>query len=163
MQRTATSLVLILSALLCLCSCEGINCTLNNVVTCNIAFYSSSTGEAVSITDTLTVTAMGTDSILYNKGISTSKLSLPMSYWNEADSLILNISGSSEQYKPIIIINKSNTVHFESPDCPSVMFHVIEGVDWDNDLGLIDSVTISNPAVNYDALENIRIYLHTVE
>ena len=73
--------------LLLMAACDGIDCTINNVVMLNVGFYSSEDGSECSITDTLTVTAEGSDSVLYNKGSMVSKVTLPMSYWQEADTL----------------------------------------------------------------------------
>jgi len=152
---TLTCCVVLLTA------CEGINCTLNNVVLCHIGFYDSSSGEAISLTDTLTITAAGTDSVLVNMSVGTSSLSLPMSYWNKADSLKFSITGTDYQLTEIVYIEKSNTAHYESPDCPTTMFHELTSVNWEQGNTSIDSIVIVKPSVNYQTDENIRIYFYT--
>ncbi len=144
-----------------LLSCEGIDCTLNNVVLCHYQFYDSATGNKISLTDTLTIVACGTDSVLYNIGVGTSSVELPMSYWNEADTLTFHLYGEDYYDRSTLFVNKTNTEHYESPDCPTTMFHYLTGVEWDG--GVIDSVVISRPEVNYLQDENIKVYFHTTD
>ncbi len=146
-------------AVLALASCEGVDCTLNNMVYCYYGFYSSETGEAIQLTDTLTITAQGTDSILYNKGINCSSVSLPMSFWNDADTLIFHIYNDSISFESLLFVGKTNTQHYESPDCPATMFHQLTTAGWQS--SLIDSVVIVRPGVNYLQNENIKIYFRT--
>lgn len=148
--------------LLFLIGCESIDCTLNNVVTCNYAFYSAD-GQQVKVLDTLTVTTEGSDSILYNRGTNVATLSMPMSYWQEADTLNFSFYNAEAQatQNVVIRVKKSNTPHFESPDCPTTMFHELLSIDFDSPTQCVDSVVISNAAVNYESQENIKIYLHT--
>ena len=158
------SLFLILSSSLFLIfSCEGIDCTVNNVVTCKYTFYTAD-GNKVSIADTLTVTAEGTDSVLYNRGVKVNTLSLPMSHWQETDTLYFLFKSSTIEdleQEVILYVSKSNTEHFENPDCPTTMFHQLLSVDFISPSHCVDSVVIANPTVNYDSSENIKIYLHT--
>ena len=146
-----------------LAACEGIDCTLNNLVTLNIGFYSSADGSSYALTDTLTVTAEGTDSVLYNRGTRTSSLSLPMSYWQQADTLNLDFYNDEESHRLTLRVRKSNTQHHESPDCPSTMFHTIEGVESEGAQGYIDSVLVVNTKVNYASIEHIQIYVHVAD
>lgn len=154
---------LMLSLSYVLLSCESIDCTLNNVVTCKYAFYSSSDGTAVTLADTLSITAEGTDSVLYNKGSKMKSVSLPMSYWQETDTLNFRFynreTGLDETI--VIYVKKNNTPHFESPDCPTNMFHELQEVTFRGEQGVVDSIVIAHPSVNYASQENIRIYLHT--
>lgn len=146
---------------LLLTACEGVDCTLNNVVLCRYGFYDSTTGKSIQLSDTLTITAAGTDSILYNRGVNTSRVTLPMSYWQEADTLTLHISGKDYTYTNTLRIQKNNTQHFESPDCPTTMFHHIEKATLMSGV-TIDSVVVVKPTVNYEQDENIKIYFRTL-
>ncbi len=152
-------LVGILFVVACLCSCEGIDCSLNNVVSCYYSFYSSESGSKVSLTDTLTITAQGTDSILYNRGVNTSTVDVPMSYFNDADTLTFIIYGEDYYSVSTIYVSKTNTQHFESPDCPTSMFHYITDVTFDSNV--IDSVVMVRPEVDYMQDENIKVYFRT--
>ena len=158
------SLLFILSFSHFLLSCESIDCTLNNVVTCNYAFYGAE-GDAVVISDTMTITAEGTDSILFNRGTNVGTFKLPMSYWQEADTLHFSFRSGTRDFelRMSLCVRKSNRQHFESPDCPTTIFHELESVQYETNASFIDSVIIVNKAVNFDAKENIRIYLHTAD
>jgi len=152
-------LLTILSSFLLFSACESIDCTLNNMVYCYYGFYSSSTGEAISITDTITVTALGTDSILYNRGVNKSSISLPMSYWNDTDTLNFLFYNDSASYSATLFVNKTNVQHYESPDCPTTMFHQLTGATFES--AIIDTIVITRPGVNYLQDENIKIYFRT--
>ena len=145
--------------------CEGIDCTLNNVVCLRIGFYASDSGQKVSVLDTLTITAEGTDSVLFNRGVKTSEVALPMSYWQDEDVLRLAFTEADTRNTRSIVLRvaKSNTQHYEGPECPTTMFHQLKGVDFEDANGLVDSVVITNKQVNYVPLENIKIYLHAAD
>lgn len=138
-----------------LAACDSIDCTLYNTVSLACSFYSE--GQAVKLTDTLTVSALGTDSILVNSLIGASKLELPLSYSQDADTLVLHIYGEEYDLSDTLWVEKTNTPHFESPDCPATMFHQIKSVRHTSTF--IDSVTITRNLVDYDQTENIRIHL----
>lgn len=160
MKPSFSNFITLIFSLL-LISCEGIDCTVNNVVMCHYTFYASGSEDVVSVKDTLTITAEGTDSVLYNKGVNVSKLSLPMSHWKEADTLNFTFKSSTQDYSQqmSLYIRKDNIPHFENPDCPTTMFHQITGIDLDSPTHCVDSVVIANPLVNYATQENIKIYL----
>ncbi len=140
-------------------SCEDINCTLNNVVLCHFTFYDSNTGKTFRLADTLTVTAAGTDSILFNRGLNTASVSLPMSFYKDADTLNFIVDTKNDTYKNTIIINKESRQHFESPDCPATMFHTIKSASVNG--VSVDSVVVSRKSVNYKQDENIKVYMRT--
>ncbi len=160
--RGATTLrhgLLALCLALALASCEGIDCTLNNVSLCNIYFYSSETGKSISLADTLTVTAVGTDSVLYNRGVNASYVSLPLSYHAETDTLVLSVEGEDYFLQSTLYVSKTNTEHYESPDCPTTMFHTITGAECRS--SVVDSGVVKRAEVDYLQDENIRVYFHT--
>lgn len=162
-QRKLFAFLLAASLLTGFISCESIDCTVDNVVTLNVGFYSSDDGSAFLLTDTLTVTAAGTDSVLYNRGIGIATVSLPMSYWQEADTLLLHFANPDETHDVTLIVGKQNTPHFESPDCPTTMFHEITGTTLVDPTGYIDSVGVTKNSVRYGSQENIKIYLHPAD
>ncbi len=135
-------------------SCDQADCPLDNSVTYTCNFYSE--GEKIQLNDIITVTAFGTDSVLVNQMQSASGVSLPMSYWNEADTLVLTIQGVSYEMKDTVWVKKTNIPHFESPDCPTKMFHLITEVSCTHTF--IDSLSLINPTVNYADVENIQIH-----
>ena len=84
-----------------------------------------------------------------------------MSYWNEEDTLVLRIQGSGYTMEDTIWIKKNNIPHFESPDCPTKMFHLITDVNSTHTF--IDSLSLVNPNVNYADVENIQIHFHAAD
>lgn len=143
-------------------SCSNIDCPLNNVARLVCGFYDTRTNGTFTLTDTITVTTAGTDSILFNYGHNISSLKLPISYSHETDTLIVRIMGAEASSRDTIFISHTNEPHFESVDCGMLMFHTIKDVKWASGgaagLPRIDSVTVASPKVNYDASENLRIY-----
>ena len=147
------SLFAVLYLPLFLSSCDGIDCTINNVVALHIGFYSSD-GTELAYADTLTITAAGTDSVLLNRGVRRKAVDLPMSFEAKADTLSFSFVG----YVITLRVAKTNKPHFESPDCPVVVHHELEGLDFDDPLGQVDSIVIVRKSVNNEPLENIRFY-----
>ncbi len=149
-------------ALFLLAGCEGINCSIENIASLNIGFYEGVNGKSVTVLDTLTVTAVGTDSVLFNSGVSVQSLSLPMSYWQDADTLNITFRDTlSTDYTITLRIEKTNQPHYESPDCPTTMFHEIKSLTLLTENPVVDSVVMASPMVNFKKLENVKIYLHT--
>ncbi len=146
-----------MSILLCaaLYSCDTVDCPINNIVNMHCTFYSD--GKIVKLTDTLTVKAMGTDSILLNKAYDVKSISLPLSYTAKEDTFLLEIKGEDYQYVDTLTVTKKSTPHFESPDCPANMFHQILGTSHTS--VFIRSVSITKPEVNYEERENLQIGL----
>ena len=145
-------------ALLCVSACSESGCPLNNVVLAHYGFYSTygDTVRQVELQAELTVRAMGTDSILLNKEKNPTGLNLPLSFFAEADTLIFDYMKEDTLIgHDTIIIAKTNQPHYESPDCPSAMFHVLGGVEFSRHA--IDTIIITSPSVNYSQDENIRI------
>lgn len=153
-------LLLILSAILFV-ACDSYDCTLYNYVGMYSAFYRE--GAAVSIKDTLTITAgKAGNVVLLNRATSTSTLNIPLSHWQDEDTLVLSIKGKTvenEDYllRDTIWVSKSNQVHYESPDCPATLFHTIQEVRSTNEF--IKSITIVRPTVNYELTTNLQIHL----
>jgi len=142
----------ILSVLLTLVACESYDCTLYNYVGMYGSFYQDD--KAAAITDALTITACGTDQVLLNQQANTSKLILPLSYWQDEDTLVFHVNG----IRDTVWVTKTNLVHYEAPDCPMTLFHTIQDVRSTHNF--IESITITRPSVNYETTENLQIHLH---
>lgn len=148
-------LFVILSVILMLVGCESYDCTLYNYVGCYAAFDKA--GKAVSITDTLTITAGKNGPTLLNRSVGTASLNLPLSYWQDEDTLVLTVKGVDYLLQDTIWITKTNQVHYESPDCPTTLFHTIQGVRNTNEF--IKSITVIRSSVNYELTTNLQIHL----
>lgn len=138
-------------------SCDTVDCSLNNTVFCYLSFYDGG-GQKVALKDTLSVTAYGTDKVLFNRGVGKSDVAIPMSYYNDADTLVFTLWGNDYRTSSTVVVDKKNIVHFESPDCPVNMFHDITAAGVLRGK-MIDSVKVVKPSVNYQRDENIRIYV----
>lgn len=142
-------------------SCDSFDCPINNVVYGTYGFYVYENGNetAVNVMDTLTVVTAGSDSILINKIQDVGSVQLPVSYNEKTDTLIFrftNLEGIEREDS--IFIDKENSPHYESPDCPSAMFHHVTAVRHTN--VLIESITIVNPNIDYNVSENFKIFFH---
>ncbi|MBR4365393.1 MAG: hypothetical protein IKP43_01275 [Bacteroidaceae bacterium] len=94
------------------------------------------------------------DSILINSIVNASHLELPMSYFNQADTLVFDYYNLRNN--DTIYIDHDNMVQVNLPECGSYMFHRITGIK--NTDAAIDKIEIINPNVNYERKENIRIH-----
>ena len=105
---------------------------------------------------TETVSTYRKDTTLVNKLVNGTKMSLAMSYYNKVDTLVLHYGLI---YLPdTIYVSHDSYTHVETPECGSYRFHRLTDVRC-TDRG-IDHIEITNPTVNYEGEENIRIYFN---
>ena len=154
-RNLSGKLAIMAAGMALLAACDTIDCTLYNTATLTCSFYSE--GKTVKLTDTLTVSALGTDSVLVNRMVGASTLDLPLSYSQPCDTIVLHVYGPDFDARDTLWVEKSNTPHFESPDCPTTMFHQIQSVRHSSTF--IDSISITRNLVDYDQTENLRIHL----
>lgn len=150
-------LLLIASSILLLAACESYDCTLYNYVGMYGTFYQD--GNAMAFSDTLTITSGKAGPVLLNRSVHTSRLNLPLSYWQDEDTLVLNVKGDGYFFQDTIWISKTNQVHYESPDCPTTLFHDIKGVRSTHNI--IETINIIRSSVNYELTDNLQIILHS--
>lgn len=154
-------IIIAIAGFLALSACSTLNCPLNNIVYVNI----SMAGKVDTLKDTLTVWTLradGTDSIIFNKGVNTTSLKLPISYAQDADTWVLSAKDTLTKttINDTIRISKTNEPHFESVDCGPVFFHELTGISFTNHL--LENVTINQQKVDYDATQtHIYIYYGT--
>lgn len=148
-------LFILSAAVLMLAGCESYDCTLYNYVGMYAAFDRD--GDAVQITDTLTVTSGKSGPVLLNRSVNTASLNLPLSFWQDEDTLVLSIKGLGYLLQDTVWIPKSNVVHYESPDCPATLFHTIGDVHSTH--VFIKDITVVRPSVNYETTINLQIHL----
>lgn len=145
----------IISSILTLAACESYDCTLYNYVGCYGAFDRE--GVAMRIDDTLTITAGKAGPVLLNRSVNTTSLKVPLSYWQDEDTLVFTVKGEDYIMQDTIWIKKTNQVHYESPDCPTTLFHTIQEIR--NTQEFIQSITVIRSSVNYDQTTNLQIHL----
>ena len=140
--------------------CSAIDCPLNNTVNTQFVFK----GEVDTLKDTLNVLALradGSDTTIYNLGVNTVSLSLPISYQQDEDLLVFQVTDTTTKVmvSDTLRLSKTNQPHFESADCPPTFFHTLTAISTTHHL--IDSVVIHEPQVDYDATkEHIYVYYH---
>ncbi len=162
-KTVLTGIGLALTNILFITGCNEVACPLNNTIYATYAFYATDENnelQTVQVLDTLTITAAGTDSILINRETGASQLHLPLSHKGETDTLIFTFSNAAGSInRDTVWISKNSSEYFESPDCPTVMFHQITGVRSTHKI--IDSIYTENPNIDYNATENFKIVLYT--
>lgn len=152
---------------LSLTSCSNIDCPLDNVVSMQCNLFSYETKSAYTLTDELTVTPAGRDTVLLNKATNIQSFLLPLKEAGERDTLLLHFSNTADQSATdTLFVTHTLHPHFESLDCPSSVFHTITAVRATShalsEMPLtIDSVSLVRSIVNYDDVENIRIFLRS--
>ena len=142
-----------------LMSCDTYNCLLETKVQCVYGFYTSE--GTLAIGDTLTITALDVDAVLANRLVNASGVKLPVSYYNDADTLEFLFQGEDGEGRDTLYIEKQNIAHLDDVSCPAHMWHHITRVYTTHHL--IDSVIISEPNINYDGKENLQIYFRIDE
>ena len=148
-------LLSIFTSLLLLAACESYDCTLYNYVGMYGSFYKD--GVAVQLNDTLTISSGKAGIVLLNGALATSRIIVPLSYWNDEDTLVFRVNGNGYVLRDSVWITKSNQVHYESPDCPSTLFHTIQGVRSTHEF--IKDITVIRSTVNYETTDNLQIHL----
>jgi len=160
----------LLFLLLCMVGCENISCPLNNTVESVYGFYAATydedgllqTGTSVGVGDTLTVTLLGADSIILNRLTGQSGMKLPVSFYQDTDTVELAFTDTLNRTgRDTIWISKRNTHHWDDPSCPVHIWHKVLGIRSTHNL--IDTVLVTNPEINYDGLENFQIYFHVAQ
>ena len=141
--------------LVLLAACESYDCTLYNYVGLYGDFLRD--GAYVSLSDTLTITSGKSGPVLLNRSVQTSDIKLPMTHWQKEDTLVLSIKGDNYFLQDTIWIAKTNQVHYESPDCPTTLFHTIEEVRSTH--VFIKSINVIRSSVNYETSTNLEINL----
>lgn len=152
---------------LILAACSNIDCPLDNVVMMQCNIYAAETKQPLTLSATLTVTPTNSDSVLLNRATGISSFLLPLKEGGEADTLLLNFSNTDglEAIDTLFVLHTPKP-HFESLDCPVSVFHTINSASATThplaEFPLtIDSVSLVRSIVNYDDIENIRIFLRS--
>lgn len=107
--------------------------------------------------DTLTITTCGTDSVLVNRDLNTTEILLPLSYHAPADTFILRYYGKYYSLQDTLFVEKTNDLYFESPDCPTVMMHTIQGAFCTDEF--LSSVEVANKKVNFEEVTHLKLFV----
>ena len=152
---------------LALAACTNIDCPLDNVVTLTSGLYDAEGGGKVELKAQLSVTQTDTSKVLLNRATDLSSFELPLRHNIAEDTLLFHFSdGKFRTAVDTLFLSYTDHPHFESVDCPVVFFHTLQRVCWTSHalavLPLtIDSVEMVRTTVNYDNIENLKIYLRS--
>lgn len=150
------------------CSCTEIECPMDNIVLMGAGLYDSETKQKQKISEYLSIAPEGKDTILLNFAQHIDAFYLPLKHETGDNNFLLYFSDAYGNYSvDTLKIHQTAIPHLESLDCPSTFFHKINSVAWTShplsEIPLtIDSVVISQPSVEYEDQENIKIYLRSV-
>lgn len=141
----------------------------------------------------LSVKPADRDTILLNRAYGTESFLLPLKEGEEKDTLLFFLApisydtgntgeeegtqeGEGTENQPAatsiepdtLFVNHIGTPHFESVDCPASVFHnITEAATKANPKNqlrwTLDRVKLVRTTVNYDDIENLRIYLRTTD
>lgn len=135
---------------------EEEDCSMNAraLLNCNLYTLDEETGSVRRDTlDSLTVTALGTDSIIINRERDVKTLALPLRY--TADSTVLVFRYEAGRYDTLII-RHTNTPYFLSMDCGYQMKQTVSSISYSRHL--LDSIHISDPEAGIYETENIQLF-----
>ncbi len=150
-----------------LAACSNIDCPLDNVVMMQCNLYSSENRSALTLSDTLNIRPAGRDTVLLNRATGISSFLVPLKESDTRDTLLLVLSNTTGQTATdTLFVDHTPQPHFENLDCPASVFHTVHAVSATShplsQLPLtIDSVSLVRSTVNYDDIENIRIFLRS--
>ena len=149
-----------------LSACSNIDCPLDNVVSLQCNLYDASTQSALTLSDVLSVTPAGRDTLLLNQATGIKSFLLPLKEAGTQDTLLLHFANEQGAVQvDTLFVNHTPQPHFESLDCPSSVFHTLNAVrvsvQGSTNSAIVDSVSLVRPIVNYDDIENIRLFIRT--
>lgn len=155
-------LILVLLLTFAIASCDnGGDCSIYNVAYYRTLFYNAITDEndkeePYQFYETIDVSLVinGKDSVVANHLTEATELTLPMCYTQECDTVVLHIGNNVED---TLFVEHTNIPMFLSMDCGTAMYHNITAIRHTNNY--IDSVAIVHPFVDFNAHENVKLYI----
>ena len=114
--------------------------------------------------DSLTITALGTDSIILNNQKKVHTLMLPLRYTSDTTVFIFRYDPDRKPNDvDTLIIVQQNTPYFQSMECGYMMKQNILSARYGNprktaDQEKIDSLHISNKEANTNEIQNLEIF-----
>lgn len=136
--------------------CSESDCSLGGRPAARFNFIDSKKHTLVSLFDSLTVTTLGTDSILLNKVKAINHITLPLNYVEKETTFILKYN---RFVYDTLWVEHENYPHFISMDCGISMFYHLKNVKYTTNL--IDSIALRNPDIDDNEKENFQIFYTT--
>lgn len=149
-----------------LSACSNIDCPLDNIVSLQCNLYDANTQSALTLGDVLSVTPAGRDTLLLNQATGIKSFLLPLKETGTQDTLLLHFANAEGGVQvDTLFVNHTPQPHFESLDCPNSVFHTLNAVSVSAQTtasgAIVDSVSLVRSIVNYDDVENIRLFIRT--
>ena len=157
-RKAVVALSIIICSLLSTGCDSGYDCTLDNIAYNRIKFYFADKNgieSEYSYPEALTASIMvnGEAMIVVNHLTNAKELTLPVSYTNNCDTVILNFF---EHYYDTLYIHHNNIPFYQSMECGVIMHHKL--TDTRHTENFIDSMAINNADINFNNNENIKLY-----
>lgn len=105
-----------------------------------------------------TITQQRNDTVLLNKVSGASSIKVPMSFFNEEDTLVFAYERIT--LRDTIKIKHTGYTNVELPECGTYRFHTLRSITATD--AAIDHIEISNQSVNYKGNTNVKIYFDEV-
>lgn len=159
MRRTIYAIITLVAIALTGCD-NGGDCKIYNTAYYRTLFRSidAATNEEIPYTFPepldIRLVVNGNDSLVMNNMTSDTELALPMCYTKECDTLLLEFGSFITD---TLFVEHTNIPYFISMDCGTGMYHNITGLR--HTRNFIDSAVIIHPFINFDANENIKLYI----
>ena len=158
-NNIAIALALIFSSISIVGCDNGYDCDLNNTSYNNITFYAEADGkeEPYAHPEPLTISLMvnGKDSVIINHKTDANQISLPMSYAQGVDTIVIHYENN---LCDSLYVTHKGKPYYQSMECGILMFHESESIRSTN--VWIEKTSLMNNTVNFKGHENIRIYLY---
>ncbi|MCI1647091.1 MAG: DUF6452 family protein [Bacteroides sp.] len=133
---------------------EEEDCSMNARPMTKCYLYTQSGSTILNDTlDSLTITALGTDSIIINNQKKVHDLSLPLRYTVDSTALILHYS---KTLSDTVIIYQTNVPYFLSMNCGYQMKQTINKVSYSTHK--LDSISIKNAEAGINEKENLKLF-----
>ena len=149
------------------CACTNIDCPLDNVVVMTSGLYHSEDGKPLTLDTEMTITSGDGEYILLNSIRDISSFVIPLRQGVGNDTLLFWFDDKKgEMAVDTLFLSYTDSPHFESVDCPAALFHTLKSAHCTShplaELPLtLHKVDIVRSLVDYDDVENLKIYLRT--
>lgn len=147
-----------IAAIVSSCS-EDEDCSMNArpMLECKLYTVDRETQRVLNDTlDSLTITALGTDSIILNNQKEVHSLSLPLRYTADSTVLVFHYSKDPTVRKDTLTFYQQNTPYFLSMDCGYQMKQSITGGRYSR--YQLDSLHIQSAELTIYGTENIKLF-----
>lgn len=147
--------------------CANIDCPLDEIVVMTSTLYSSETSSPMRLTDSVSIRPAGRDTLLLNRAHNIDRFALPLRHKAGTDTLLIRFSNATgATAEDTLFVTHDSFAHFENIDCPANIFHRISSVRHTSHALsrfplTLDHADIIRPLVDYDDIENLRIFLRS--